>query len=126
MADLLTAKYGPQYAEACRTESVATISEKLKHKLSIHSPPRLLVEKYMIEIAKCFNIDYEPDPQVMHQERGKDALLIDLSDRNNLGGGGMPQPPGFFGYPPPPALPGFTNAPTAPFNYPVSTLFVLK
>lgn len=72
----------------------------------------------MIEIAKCFSVPYEPDPQVMQEERGKDALLIDLSDRNNLGGGGMPQPPGFLGYPPPPALPGFANAPTAPFNYP--------
>lgn len=122
VADLLTAKYGPQYGEACRAESVDTISEKLKHKLSIQSPPKLLVEKYMIEIAKCFNVPYEPDPQVMQEERGRDALLIDLSDRNNLGGGGMPQPPGFLGYPPPPALPGFPNAPTAPFNYPVSPL----
>lgn len=52
---------------------------------------------------------------------GKDALLIDLSDRNNLGGGGgMPQPPGFVGYPQPPVLPEFPNAPTAPFSYPVS------
>lgn len=77
----------------------------------------------MIEIAKCFNVPYEPDPQVMQEDRGKDALLIDLSDRNNLGGG-MPQPPGFLGYPQPPPLPGFPNAPTAPFNYPVSYLFV--
>lgn len=71
IADQLTLKYGPQYAEACRIESVATISEKLKHKLSIQSPPKLLVEKYLIEIAKNYNIQYEPDPQIMSQDHGK-------------------------------------------------------
>lgn len=76
VADLLAAKYGPQYAEACRIESVDTISQKLKHKLSIHAPPKLLVEKYMIEIAKTFNVAYEPDPQVMQEERGKLHLKI--------------------------------------------------
>ncbi|KAL3282603.1 hypothetical protein HHI36_005778 [Cryptolaemus montrouzieri] len=117
IADLLTAKYGMNYAEACRVESIETINDRLKHKLAIHSPPKLLVEKYMIEIAKSFNIPYEPDPQVMEMDRAKDALLIDLSDRNNLGGGGggMPHPPGFLGYPQPPSIPDF---PPVPFNYP--------
>nr|CAH7744484.1 unnamed protein product [Callosobruchus chinensis] len=114
IADLLAAKYGPSYAEACRIESVETISPKLKHKMSIQSPPKILVEKYVIEIAKSFNIDYEPDPQIMAQDKGKDALLIDLSNSNNLGGGGMPQPPGFLGFPQPPPLPNLLE----PFAYP--------
>nr|CAI5866609.1 unnamed protein product [Callosobruchus analis] len=113
IADLLAAKYGPSYAEACRIESVETISPKLKHKMSIQSPPKVLVEKYVIEIAKSFNIDYEPDPQIMAQDKGKDALLIDLSNSNNLGGG-MPQPPGFVGFPQPPPLPNLLE----PFAYP--------
>jgi len=50
--------------QACREEAVASISEKLKHKMSVQSPPKLLVEKYLIEIAKNYNIEYEPDPQV--------------------------------------------------------------
>lgn len=49
-------------------------------------------------------------------------MLIDLSDRNNLGGGGgggTPQPVGFIGYPQAPALPQMPMPPTnAPFNYP--------
>ncbi|XP_018330471.1 IST1 homolog [Agrilus planipennis] len=106
ISDLLAAKYGKPYGDACRAEAVATISEKLKHKLSIQTPPKLLVEKYLIEIAKIYNIEYEPDPQVMQEEKGRDAMLIDLSDKNNLG---MPQPPGFVGYPQPPM---------APFSYP--------
>jgi hypothetical protein len=36
----------------------------LKHKISVQAPPKLLVEKYLIEIAKNYNIEYEPDPQV--------------------------------------------------------------
>jgi vacuolar protein sorting-associated protein IST1 len=123
IADLLTAKYGHNYAEACRIESIETISEKLKHKLSIQSPAKLLVEKYVIEIARSYNIPYEPDPQIMELEKGKDAMLIDLSDRNNLGGGGsggMPAPPGFYGYPQPPPLPAMTmmDTPPPPFSYP--------
>ncbi|CAH1118000.1 unnamed protein product [Phaedon cochleariae] len=122
IADLLGSKYGPSFVEACKIESIEAISAKLKHKLSIHSPPKLLVEKYMIEISKCYNIPYEPDPQIMAMERGNDALLIDLSSNNsnNLGGGGMPQPPGFMGYPLPPPLPHLMDPMPGPaaFSYP--------
>lgn len=65
VCELLTVKYGKVYAEACKKESVDTISEKLKHKLSVQSPPKILIEKYLIEIAKNYNVNYEPDPQVM-------------------------------------------------------------
>lgn len=105
------------------------MSEKLMHKLAIQAPPKLLVEKYLIEIAKNYNIDYEPDPQVMLGDSprpvGMDEFLIDLSERNNLGGGGgnsggggMPQM-GFIGYPQPPPLPQMPQVPTnTPFGYP--------
>ncbi|KAJ9584410.1 hypothetical protein L9F63_021248, partial [Diploptera punctata] len=128
ISDLLTVKYGKQYADACRDENVASISEKLKHKMSVQAPPKLLVEKYLIEIAKNYNIEYEPDPQVMKEDQqgiGVDALLIDVaSDKNNLGGEGgggstlPPQPMGFIGYPQPPLLP---QAPSdfQAFNYPM-------
>lgn len=55
-------------------------------------------------------------------------MLIDLSDRNNLGGGGgsggsggfaYPQPVGFLGYPQAPQLPQMPVVPThVPFSYP--------
>ncbi|OAD58129.1 IST1 like protein [Eufriesea mexicana] len=101
IADILTSKYGKQYTEACREEALQTISEKLKHKMSVQSPPKLLVEKYLIEIAKNYDIMAE----------GQDALLIDVgnnTERNNLdtaSGGGIPQPVGFIGFPQPPLLP---------------------
>ena len=34
------------------------------HKLSVQAPPKLTVEKYLVEIAKYYNVEYEPDPQV--------------------------------------------------------------
>ncbi|XP_066991302.1 IST1 homolog isoform X2 [Anabrus simplex] len=123
IADQLAHKYGRQYADACREEAVTTISEKLKHKLSVQSPPKLLVEKYLIEIAKNYNIEYEPDPQVMKEDpstMGVDALLLDINnaDKNNLGGDNVPplppQPAGFIGYPQPPLLP---SNDFQPFNY---------
>lgn len=110
IADILTSKYGRQYTEACREEAIQTISEKLKHKMSVQSPSKLLVEKYLIEIAKNYNVDYEPDPQVMAE--AQDAMLIDIEanggeSRNNLdtASGGMPHPPGFIGFPQAPLLP---------------------
>ena len=32
--------------------------------MSVQAPPKLTVEKYLIEIAKYYNVDYMPDPQV--------------------------------------------------------------
>lgn len=112
IADVLTSKYGRQYGEACREEKLSTISEKLKHKLSVQAPSKLLVEKYLIEIATCYNLEYEPDPQVMAE--GQDALLIDIGkdgEQNNLDGAYGPQPAGFIGFPPPPMpVPGASSA----------------
>ena len=47
---------------------MGTVSAKLMHKLSVQAPPKITVEKYLIEIAKYYNVDYEPDPQIMSQD----------------------------------------------------------
>lgn len=117
ISEQLSYKFGKKYTEDCRSSSIDTISEKLKHKLSLQAPPKILIEKYLIEIAKIFNIQYEPDPQVMReyeQAKGVDALLFDMNGPNNLGG--LPRPPGFIDFPQPPvpAQPSDFQ----PFNYP--------
>ena len=68
VCDQFTAKYGKPYAQACKENSVGTVSPKLMHKLSVQAPPKLTVEKYLIEIAKYYNVEYEPDPQIMSQD----------------------------------------------------------
>nr|CAD7201466.1 unnamed protein product [Timema douglasi] len=108
--DGLSSVNGESIPYACRKGSVPTIPERIQHKMSIQSPPALLVEKYLIEIAKNYNIEFTPDPQVMKEDQqtsGVDALLdLNDSDTNNLGGGqGPPQPAGFVGFPQPPMLP---------------------
>jgi vacuolar protein sorting-associated protein IST1 len=65
VADQFAAKYGKPYALACRENAVGTVSEKLMHKLSVQAPPKITVEKYLVEIAKYYNVDYEPDSQVI-------------------------------------------------------------
>lgn len=64
VSDQLVVKYGKPYGLACRENAVGTVSEKLMHKLSVQAPPKITVEKYLIEIAKYYNVEYEPDPQV--------------------------------------------------------------
>jgi vacuolar protein sorting-associated protein IST1 len=119
VSDILTTKYGKPFADACRAAvPPSKVAEKLQHKMSIQAPPKLLVEKYLIEIAKIYNIEYEPDPQVMKDDARSDGFLIDLDGKNNLDGG-IPQPPGFIGYPQPPPLPIMPHPPSnIPFNYP--------
>lgn len=123
ISDMLTAKYGKPYGDACRAAvPPANVSDKLQHKMSIQAPPKLLVEKYLIEIAKIFNIDYEPDQSIMKDDSRPDGYLIDFGgDKNNLDGN-IPAPPGpgFASYPQPPSLPILPHPPhqNIPFNYP--------
>lgn len=107
IADVLTSKYGKPYAESLRnaTPGNSTVSEKLMQKLAIQAPKKLIVEKYLIEIAHTYNIEYEPDPQVMSEDSRNIGVLIDLSDKNNLNGGNFAPQPGFIGYPQAPQLP---------------------
>lgn len=35
----------------------------------------MLIERYMIEIAKSYNVPFEPDPHVMREVRVKDFSL---------------------------------------------------
>ena len=35
------------------------------HKLAITAPPKVLIERYMEEIAKAFNVPFEPDPTIL-------------------------------------------------------------
>lgn len=64
IGDQLTAKYGKPYGLACRENAVGTVSQKLMQKMSVQAPPKLLVEKYLIEISKIYSVDYEPDHRV--------------------------------------------------------------
>ncbi|KAI1286774.1 IST1 -like protein [Halotydeus destructor] len=129
IADMFTFKYGKQYSQAARENAFKTVSEKLMHKLSIQAPPKLLVEKYLIEIAKSHNVPYEPDPDVMKEEDDvynaheaylgpppQNPSLIDFGEFGASGGFGAPPLPskgpnfGGGGFPPDQTI-GFNTGP---------------
>lgn len=78
IGEILSVKYGKPFADEQRAAASGThkVSPKLLHKMAIQAPPKLLVEKYLIEIAKIYHIDYEPDPQLMQEHKGEQVHWI--------------------------------------------------
>uniref|UniRef100_A0A3Q1JMN8 IST1 homolog n=1 Tax=Anabas testudineus TaxID=64144 RepID=A0A3Q1JMN8_ANATE len=137
VSEQLCAKYSKEYGKLCRTNQIGTVNDRLMHKLSVEAPPKILVERYLIEIAKNYNVPYEPDAMVRPEVcPGEEADLIDVDNDKKSGGGGggggfsappaavmpmampmpmhMPMPmPTAFNYPPPKGA--------EPFNGPVGT-----
>nr|XP_057933030.1 IST1 homolog [Doryrhamphus excisus] len=127
VSDQLCAKYSKEYGKLCRSNQIGTVNERLMHKLNVEAPPKILVERYLIEIAKNYNVPYEPDamvrPEVNH---GENTDLIDVNSHKKSGGGGggftapavpMPMPRTTpFNYPPPKGAEPFN--PAIGFNFP--------
>ncbi|XP_010128950.1 PREDICTED: IST1 homolog isoform X2 [Chlamydotis macqueenii] len=129
VADQLCAKYSKEYGKLCRTNQIGTVNDRLMHKLSVEAPPKILVERYLIEIAKNYNVPYEPDSVVMAEApAGGEADLIDVGFTDDVkkgghgggGGGGFTAPlVGHDGLVPMPVImPMPMPAPNPPFSYP--------
>uniref|UniRef100_A0A8D0C5R1 IST1 homolog n=1 Tax=Scleropages formosus TaxID=113540 RepID=A0A8D0C5R1_SCLFO len=128
VSDQLCAKYSKEYGKLCRTNQIGTVNDRLMHKLSVEAPPKILVERYLIEIAKNYNVPYEPDAMVKPEVAfGEEADLIDVDNDSKKpgvggsGGGGftapaaaVPMPVG-FNIPPP------SGPVSEPFSGPVGT-----
>ncbi|NXA34988.1 IST1 protein, partial [Eudromia elegans] len=129
VADQLCAKYSKEYGKLCRTNQIGTVNDRLMHKLSVEAPPKILVERYLIEIAKNYNVPYEPDSVVMAEAPAVgEADLIDVGFTDDVkkggpgggGGGGFTAPmighDGLMPIPMPMPMP----SPNPPFSYPPS------
>ncbi|XP_018412814.1 PREDICTED: IST1 homolog [Nanorana parkeri] len=89
VASQLCHKYSKEYGNLCRTNQIGTVSERLMHKLSAEAPPKILVERYLIEIAKNYNVQYEPDARVMSEApTGSEVDGSDFRSSNRRGGPG--------------------------------------
>ncbi|XP_034381976.1 IST1 homolog isoform X2 [Cyclopterus lumpus] len=136
VSEQLCAKYSKEYGKLCRTNQIGTVNDRLMHKLGVEAPPKILVERYLIEIAKNYNVPYEPDAMVRPEvSPGEEADLIDVdTDRKSGrggggsgggggGGGNFTAPPG--AYPMPMPMPTAFNYPSPkgpePYNNPVGT-----
>ncbi|KAF1751821.1 hypothetical protein GCK72_018375 [Caenorhabditis remanei] len=99
ISDQLTIKYGKPFAEAARANQLefpARVNPKIISKLGAAAPPKLLVERYMIEIAAAAGVPFVPDPDVMREDEVHQAeqILIDFKNAGgNTGGPGGPPPP---------------------------------
>lgn len=100
ISDQLTIKYGKPFAEAARANQLeypARVNPKVISKLGAAAPPKLLVERYMIEIAAAAGVPFVPDPDVMREDEVHQAeqILIDFKNAGTGSGGptGPPPPP---------------------------------
>ncbi|XP_019723013.1 IST1 homolog isoform X2 [Hippocampus comes] len=120
VSEQLCVKYSKEYGKLCRTNQIGTVNERLMHKLSVEAPPKILVERYLIEIAKNYNVPYEPDAMVRPEVSCDEADLIDMNNDKKSGGGGGRGGGGGGGggfTAPPMPMPMPMPMPT-PFNYP--------
>ncbi|XP_043562663.1 IST1 homolog isoform X3 [Chiloscyllium plagiosum] len=120
VSDQLCAKYSKEYGKLCRTNQIGTVNERLMLKLSVEAPPKILVERYLIEIAKNYNVPYEPDAVVMGEVPvGVEADLIDVDNGDKKGGPGGGGGGGFTA-PTVDSMPMHMPMPTpsVPFSYP--------
>jgi vacuolar protein sorting-associated protein IST1 len=92
ISDQLQQKYGKQFAEAARMNQLpepSRVAPKLIQKLSVSAPSKLLVEKYLIEIARSANIEFTPDPKVMRDDDDEIATaernLINFMNEEQIG-----------------------------------------
>ncbi|KAH9425612.1 Vacuolar protein sorting-associated protein ist1 [Dermatophagoides pteronyssinus] len=110
IAELFTQKYGKQFAQAAKENQLKSVNEKLMLKLGVQAPPKILVEKYLIEIAKTLNVHYEPDEEVLMEDKKYNQGNDDSKPGASGGSGGAAQRP------PPGSMSGLLIdlAPTAP------------
>jgi len=87
VSEQLSLKYGQEFAQSCRANALQIVNEKLIHKLSVQAPPRRLVERYMVEIAKSYNVAYVSPTDLNPEADAVDLLLIDPPYNGSVGGG---------------------------------------
>lgn len=109
VSEQLTFKYGKEFGQQARSNTNQTVNERLIHKLSPDPPPKLLVERYLIEIARNYNVQFEPDPEVMMSEGipSMDSKEFEALSNPGIGfgniGGDSGSGSNFGGLPPPPS-----------------------
>ncbi|KAK2501428.1 hypothetical protein MC885_006173 [Smutsia gigantea] len=56
VSNQLCAKYSQEYGQLCRTNKIGTVSSRLMCKLNVSILSQVLVEQYLIEIAKNYSV----------------------------------------------------------------------
>lgn len=61
----LNSKYGKDWAQKCLSNADHHVNEKVMLRLGVQAPPKALVERYMVEIAKSYKVEFLPDASVL-------------------------------------------------------------
>ncbi len=94
IADELSKKYGKEFAQMCRSNRALKVNERLMIKMSEQAPDALLVEKYLVEIAKSHNVPFKPnaelavrDPYYFYDSVNEKPTRNNNNNNNNNNGG---------------------------------------
>ncbi|XP_021112416.1 IST1 homolog isoform X2 [Heterocephalus glaber] len=82
----LCAKYSQEYGQLCRTNEIGTVNSQLMYKLNVNTLPQVLMEQYLVEIAKNYNVPYKSKAEAL-----EDLVNIGFTKdvkKNPLGRGG--------------------------------------
>ncbi|CAF0860370.1 unnamed protein product [Rotaria sordida] len=60
--------FGPEYVTMCEQNKLGMVDVDLLRCLSCDLIPKLLIEKYLVEICRSQNVPFEPDPTIMAQD----------------------------------------------------------
>ncbi|CAF1369018.1 unnamed protein product [Adineta steineri] len=60
--------FGPEYVSMCEQNKLGMVDVDLLRCLSCDLIPKLLIEKYLVEICRSQNVPFEPDQTVMAQD----------------------------------------------------------
>lgn len=61
-------KFGKPFAQQARSNMSGTVNPKVIHRLGAEPPKKSLVENYMIEIARNYKVEYDPDPSMFLED----------------------------------------------------------
>ncbi|XP_006878934.1 PREDICTED: IST1 homolog [Elephantulus edwardii] len=76
VSNQLCAKYSQEYGQLCRTSEIGTVNSQLMCKLNVDTLPHVLVEKYLTEIAKNYNVPYKPPVTCLTSADYQTALFV--------------------------------------------------
>ena len=87
ISECLASKYGKEFALMCKANSNNKVNERLMMKMSEQAPGELLVEKYLVEIAKSHNVPFKPNPDIAIRDP-EFFFERNSNDKNRRNGGG--------------------------------------
>ncbi|KAK9721394.1 Vacuolar protein sorting-associated protein ist1 [Basidiobolus ranarum] len=61
--DQFAAKYGREFVVTALDNRDSTVNPRIIHKLQVHTPEPFLVNQYLLDIAKAYNVDWKPDDE---------------------------------------------------------------